>query len=354
MELKVSIIVPVYNTEKYLHDCLQSVISQTYSNLEIILVDDGSTDASGTICDEYSRSDGRILVIHQQNSGAAAARNTGLRAMTGDWVTFVDSDDWVEPNMVECLVTAGEKQRTDIVSCSHFRNNKEKEVVAEPQGISSFLFPMSQYREQMSAACINTPYIYPELFPDEMRSGPTMRLTVLRLFRKKVIEDIFFSEGLALCEDRIFNLRALKKADSLFYINIPLYHYRFVDNSANHRNFSLLSKDYLKAFHAMQTEAENSNHPALLGKHVNIAIVTNTIVLIRFYVKDNTTLWNSLTHLNDFRMFAENEICRRAIEKITLQEMPNLRRRVSTFLLKRRLYFVLVICEYLYRKKEKA
>ena len=96
MSGKVSIIVPVYNVEKYLPKCIESILNQTYTNLEVILIDDGSTDSSGKICDEYARRDGRIKVIHKENGGNSSARNAGLDCCTGDFLAFVDSDDIIE------------------------------------------------------------------------------------------------------------------------------------------------------------------------------------------------------------------------------------------------------------------
>ena len=103
MNIKISIIVPVYNIEKYISECIESIINQTYKNLQIILVDDGSTDKSGIICDEYARKDTRINVIHQKNGGLVSARKSGLRNVEGEFVGFVDGDDYIEPDMYENL-----------------------------------------------------------------------------------------------------------------------------------------------------------------------------------------------------------------------------------------------------------
>lgn len=99
----VSVVVPVYNVASYLEQCLDSVVNQTYKNLEIILVDDGSTDGSGAICDRYAEKDSRIQVIHKENGGLSSARNVGLERITGEWALFVDSDDWIELNTLELL-----------------------------------------------------------------------------------------------------------------------------------------------------------------------------------------------------------------------------------------------------------
>ena len=111
----VSIIVPIYRAEKYLNKCVQSIVDQTYKNLEIILVDDGSPDNCPAICDAWAKKDSRIRVIHQRNGGFSAARNAGLDAATGTYIQFVDSDDWIEPNMVEALVIYAQQTHADIM-----------------------------------------------------------------------------------------------------------------------------------------------------------------------------------------------------------------------------------------------
>lgn len=113
---KISIIVPVYKVEPYLGTCLESVLSQTYQNLEIILVDDGSPDQCGTICDQYALKDNRIRVIHQENQGLSGARNTGIDLVTGEYITFIDSDDFIDICMIELMVEQLDDM-TDIVAC---------------------------------------------------------------------------------------------------------------------------------------------------------------------------------------------------------------------------------------------
>jgi len=127
----ISIIVPVYNVEPYLRKCLDSIISQIYCELEILLIDDGSTDKSGIICDEYSRHDSRIRVIHQPNRGVSAARNAGLAAASGSWIGWVDSDDWIEPEMYKDMMECALQDRADIVVCSraeHYINDTVKRI----------------------------------------------------------------------------------------------------------------------------------------------------------------------------------------------------------------------------------
>ena len=111
----ISVIVPIYGVEKYLPECIESVTRQTYDNLQIILVDDGSRDGCGAICDRYARTDNRIVVVHQENGGAAAARNAGLRLAQGDYISFLDGDDYLEPDAYENMLAAMEEHGADIV-----------------------------------------------------------------------------------------------------------------------------------------------------------------------------------------------------------------------------------------------
>ncbi len=116
----ISVIVPVYKVEPYLRRCLDSIVNQTYQNLEIVLVDDGSPDNCGAICDEYAARDERIRVIHKENGGVSTARNAGLAAATGDWIGWVDSDDWIEPDMYEYLLKNAQAHGADIAVCSRY------------------------------------------------------------------------------------------------------------------------------------------------------------------------------------------------------------------------------------------
>lgn len=117
MEEKISVIVPIYNVEKYIGRCVESILNQTYKNIELILVDDGSTDRSGKICDEFSENDKRIQVLHNHNRGVSEARNAGLETMSGDYVMFVDSDDWIDPFMIEKMYRTLKKYDTELVVC---------------------------------------------------------------------------------------------------------------------------------------------------------------------------------------------------------------------------------------------
>ncbi|MBQ3194486.1 MAG: glycosyltransferase [Oscillospiraceae bacterium] len=122
-ETLISVIVPVYNVERYLARCVDSILAQTYENLQIILVDDGATDASGNICDEYAAKDSRITVIHKKNGGLSSARNAGIEAARGEYLAFVDSDDWIEPEMYACLLALLKKYDAELVCAGRYDVN---------------------------------------------------------------------------------------------------------------------------------------------------------------------------------------------------------------------------------------
>ena len=139
---KISVIVPVYNTEEYLHRCIDSILGQTYPNLEILLINDGSTDNSGKICEDYARKDTRIKVIHQENKGQSAARNVGLNAATGEYVNFIDSDDWIDPPMYETMMGVMLANNQEVVECKEvhrYEDTDDKPVRNETLAIEDQL-----------------------------------------------------------------------------------------------------------------------------------------------------------------------------------------------------------------------
>lgn len=136
--LKISIIIPVYNTGEYLRECFDSIIAQTYGNFEVVVVDDGSTDHSGAICDEYATKDSRFVVIHKQNGGVSAARNTGIDAATGDYIGFADSDDTILPGMFEEYVRVAKTTEADLIEAVGFLNDGEKANNSEDAHIYEF------------------------------------------------------------------------------------------------------------------------------------------------------------------------------------------------------------------------
>lgn len=207
----VSVIIPIYNAEKYIRCCLDSVVNQTNKDLDIIVVDDGSTDGSGAICDEYAAKDNRFHVIHQKNRGVSVARQIGLDAVKGDYFCFVDADDWVEHYMVEEMKRSIEEADADMVIGYYFTETREGWQL-ETEEINSSLTADSYLSRVLSYKSIATIW------------G--------KLYRSSFFSDVKF-EPIDLCwgEDSLFLIRVLKKSPKLSFIDKGIYYYRKVESS---------------------------------------------------------------------------------------------------------------------------
>lgn len=204
---KVSVIVPVYNVEKYLPQCIDSIVKQHFQNLEILLVDDGSTDSSGRICDTYAEKDSRIRVIHQSNAGAANAKNTGLDQALGDYIAFIDSDDYVEPNWLQTMVSTAEKYQADIVECDFDKVFTNRNEVVNCFRDAYQCFSAEEYLEQ---------YL----------NNWTCSLFWNKLFKTNVMNNIRFRKERRCIDDEFFTYKVISGAKRIVRVNDILYHYR--------------------------------------------------------------------------------------------------------------------------------
>ncbi|MBR3263655.1 glycosyltransferase family 2 protein [Candidatus Saccharibacteria bacterium] len=208
---KVSIIVPIYDTAKYLPKCLDSIIGQTYQNLEIILVDDGSTDNSGKIADSYAKKDNRINVIHQKNQGQSTARNTGLAMATGEYIGFIDSDDEIKNTFIEKLLSVYSNNTSLSVCGIHYKRIRQKTTS------NVYINPIRARRKNES----KTAYILYLLAIDGR-----MYSSVNKLYRTKIAKKCHFDKTLNFAEDTKYVLDYLKKAKGeIAYVLSPLYIY---------------------------------------------------------------------------------------------------------------------------------
>ena len=205
---KVSIIVPVYKAEQYLHRCVDSILSQSFTDWELILVDDGSPDRSGAICDEYVQKDARIHVIHKENGGVSSARNVALGRITGKWLAFVDSDDCLYPNALKRWVEVAEQNNLDLIQCHFNREYKEGQVEGEAT-------------EVLTAA----------LYADTENYLTCVWGTI---FKSSIVKEhsLRFDEKVRLGEDQIFLLSHMQYCNRIQRIGDVLYFYRDNEQSA--------------------------------------------------------------------------------------------------------------------------
>ena len=250
---KISIIVPVYKVEQYLPKCIDSILSQTYQDWELLLIDDGSPDNSGKICDEYAQKDERIRVFHKENGGVSRARNLGLDNAEGDYVMFVDSDDWLSNDCLQVCVHEVEANKLDALQFGFIsvNSNNEKKIVKK----SSLTLDGEQYiKHNNFNVCVGGGF-----------------------YKRKIIEEnkIRFPIELKLAEDQIFVLSFIKKAVRIKYLDYAMYYYLQRSDSAVH---TPKSEDMLKSCEYL---IEYGSHWYVMKSHIDSMIVKFIVDIIK-------------------------------------------------------------------------
>ena len=269
----ISIIVPIYNVAEYLHECIDSIINQTYKNIEIILVDDGSTDNSGEICDEYAKKDNRIIVVHQENKGLVAARKSGLSISHGKYIGYVDGDDWIEPQMYEHMLGKIIEFDVDFITsgCIIDLNNQKK---YSPIRKSEYYFDVDDYmRKNIIKTSIcgdskNTEYISPNVCSKLMKKELLFKCQYL------------VNDNICYGEDLICTLYMIHYSKSIGYTDKYYYHYRIreqsITNQSNLVNVIPLLVDLLKGMYNFIDEFNYDNEfKKFANFHVISAILSN-------------------------------------------------------------------------------
>jgi len=221
--MKVSIIVPIYNAEKTLRRTLDSILAQTFTDFEVLMIDDGSKDSSGIICDEYSKKDARFHVIHKENGGVGAARQTGLDAAQGEFVIHADADDWVESMMLEEMI--GAIGNMDVLIADYYSSTDvETKCIQQPTNCNDNLQMIRDFFSNLHGNCWN------------------------KLIRKKIIDkyNLRFFSGINYCEDLLFWIQAFSHPEvKVKYLNKPFYHYLCTQGHGS------ITANYTKNFIAM-------------------------------------------------------------------------------------------------------
>ena len=211
----ISVIVPVYNTEKYLHRCIDSILAQTFTDFELLLIDDGSKDNSGKICDEYAAKDSRVRVFHKENGGVSSARNLGLDNAQGEWIAFVDSDDYISPQMYELLYKKSLNDSSELVYCDIYMIYKDTITV----------YKSAQYNKSHEE-CVKNWII-------SVWTSCCIFIAKKRLYTQNNLKSPI---GVAYAEDFWLSTRLFHYAQSISKVELPLYYYyRINPNSAMHK-----------------------------------------------------------------------------------------------------------------------
>ncbi len=283
----ISVIVPVFNSQKYLRLCIKSIIKQSYNNIEVILINDGSTDNSGELCDGYALSDNRIRVIHTQNRGPAAARNTGIEHSKGSSLFFVDADDSIEINALKLLVEKYNQHKADII-IGDFIKIKDK---TSDSGHGA-VFSSSKFLTKQDIIAYTRCYLRkPNRFPLFVYSWG-------RLFKSSIIKknNIFFNTDLRTFEDVAFNFDYLNYANNLFFINEPIYNHLIHDNNYASTSMMIFNNPkilfgYNQALANITVFLKNCSSDSDIKKEVGHAYVCYTIIqLVRTCGQINTTV----------------------------------------------------------------
>lgn len=232
MQPKISVIVPVYNVEKYLPHCLDSILNQTYKNLEIILIDDGSSDRCPEICDTYAGKDKRIKVSHKKNGGLSDARNTGIEMLTGEYVAFVDSDDYIATNMYEVLLNRIIFDRADMAICNFLYVNERGELLEGKNNNLPIINECLQPRNAIKKLSEPKAWYYVTAWN--------------KLYHKKIFENLRFPKG-KYHEDEFVIHYILQNCVRISCVHDPLYYYVQRDNSITSESFSLRRMDIADA-----------------------------------------------------------------------------------------------------------
>lgn len=261
----ISVVVPVYNVEKYLKRCVDSILTQTYTNLEVILIDDGSTDASSNICNEYVDKDRRVRVRHQQNGGLSAARNTGISIAKGDYIAFVDSDDFIHPQMIECLYKGMSENKVMLSVCGF------KEVSSDDTMENEF--DENGYRVYTAKELLNMYYDY-----DEKKTLVIAAWN--KLYHRDLLLTYNFPAG-KLYEDVYTTPKLLFTAEKICVNNSPLYYYFQRPDSIMHSMDSRKKFDnYMDAFENMSAYVRKIGDEELTSKS-EVCILKATYVIER-------------------------------------------------------------------------
>ncbi|MDR3598468.1 glycosyltransferase [Clostridium sp.] len=260
---EISVIVPVYNVEKYLEKCVDSILSQTFKDFEVILVDDGSKDRCGIICDKYESLDNRVKVIHKTNGGLSSARNSGLEIASGEYVAFVDSDDWIDKSMYKELYNEAKKHNADIVQCKFIKAKDENVSIYnnesnEAEVIRNLEALCNLYNEK----CIETV------------------VTWNKLYRRYLFNDIVFPNG-KIHEDQFTTYKLLYKANKVVLVDKELYYYRQTPNSIMNSDFNMSRLDFLEALDQRLEFFKKINNELLYKQ----TIKTYVNVLKEYYFK---------------------------------------------------------------------
>lgn len=341
---KISIIIPVYNVEKYLETCIKSIINQTYTNLEIILIDDGSKDNSLNICKDFEKKDKRIKAIHKENEGVSSARNLGIKESTGNYITFIDPDDYAENNMIERAVNISKKYDADIVQWNSYYN-KENEEIKRKAITNDILKREDEGIKLLQLDILSTIYEEKE---NGISVGP-IRGVWGKLYKKDIIKDIEFDKSLYAFEDGLFNLNAFENAKRIVLFNEYLHHYRVNPASVCNSYKSTWTKQtqdiLLKVKEFIETKVKRHDKEIFYNLYNALACELFSSCLTRcIFHKDNKK--TKKEKKIDLKNYIESDIYKQVLKNVKFKYLNN-KQKLIIFLAKKKyisiIYYIYVL-----------
>lgn len=314
--MKFSVIIPVYNVKNYLSKCVNSVLNQTYNDFEIILIDDESTDGSSELCDKYDKEYTRVHIFHKKNQGVAAARNLGIEHASGDYILFVDSDDWIDSKTLEHLENRLEKKRYDVIIFSYAKEYGDNSYI-------KYVIDDNQFAEDELSKVV-----YRRLFGltnSELNHPESLEYMCTcwgKAYRKECLQNCKFEniEQIGSFEDGLFNMDVLNEKTTVDYINKPLYHYRYTKNSLSSKYRSNLQSQWNTLFSIIQKKI---NENALSNDYQEA--FNNRIALSVLGIGMNE-IGNPNLRFFKFNRYIRNYIStkeyRNAVSTMKLKELP--------------------------------
>lgn len=345
-ENKISIIVPVYNVEKYIKKCLDSIVNQTYKNLEIIIINDGSTDDSLSIVEKYQKKDKRILLMNQINQGVSVARNNALKCASGDYIMFIDSDDWLELDTCHKLIDKIEKEKSDIVIFNFIKEFNSKSV-KNLNYDENFDLSIKENYDKFLSVMIAPFYKVKNL--KYLGLGYAFN----KIIKRDCIKNVKFPfEGLcAYNEDIMFYLQLFKNAKIISLSNEFLYHYRVYDQSATFK----YNKDIIlvnnKTFEILNSNVGVEN--LCLKETISARMIYNLCKEMNLYIFNDKLTISQKNKIKLLKKEVNKEQFKTSIKNIKLYKL-NKYMFVYTLLLKLKLYYVIFLvnlAEQRYRRK---
>jgi len=334
MEPLLTIIVPVYKIkEEYLRQSIESMLNQNSEEYRIILVDDGSPDNCGQICDEYASKNKIIQVIHQQNSGVSAARNSGILQAKTPWITFVDPDDWIEPDTVSTILDAikGDAKSADIIMFDYSREFENGGIVESLNIGSGFC------DEELLKACRHAPFF--KLIQNGKVNPYSLRAIWNKVYKRELIinNNILFIPGARRGEDLLFNADAFNCAKKVFYINRLFYHYRcYSESTTNKFDADIVSLTKIE-IEELQRQIKKHNLPDSVINSLNCRICTRLYSCMRLYFFHENNPLPKKEKIAEVKRLVESEPFASAIKKAN-SEYLSLQERIFIFCLRKKLY----------------